>query len=73
MILTNLIDLIAEVAAKRVAEKGAAKEDTPDAVISICRTIRADLWSRRHIFILISVFVRRLDKSTRTHNLVCVA
>ena len=33
MHLTNLIDLIAEVAAKRVAKEGKPKEDSPDAAI----------------------------------------
>lgn len=62
MALTNLIDLIAEVAAKRIAEKGEAREDTPDAVVCFYRAIRADLWPHCHIFIGISVFIRRLDK-----------
>lgn len=34
MALTNLIDLIAEVAAKRAAQEAKAKADTPDEVRS---------------------------------------
>ncbi|WP_297340711.1 hypothetical protein [Pseudophaeobacter sp.] len=33
MTLTNLIDLIAEVAAKRPPQEGGTKEETPNAVI----------------------------------------
>lgn len=51
MALTNLIDLIVEVAAKRIAENGEAREDTPNAVVCFCRAIRADLWPHCHIFI----------------------
>lgn len=41
MHLTNLIDLIAEVAAKRVAKEGKPKEDSPDAVNLFYRMIWA--------------------------------
>jgi hypothetical protein len=41
MHLTNLIDLIAEVAANRVAKEGKPKEDTPDAVILFYQMIWA--------------------------------
>jgi len=44
MTLTNLIDLIAEVAAKRAAEEVAKKEETPDAVFGIINLILARLW-----------------------------
>ena len=63
MALANLIDLIAEVAAKRTAREGNTKADTPDAVVTLCRWIRADLWNARHIFIRISVFGERLDSA----------
>ncbi|SFE85747.1 hypothetical protein SAMN04515678_11942 [Roseivivax sediminis] len=63
MALANLIDLIAEVAAKRTAREGNTKADTPDAVVALCRWIRANLWNTRHIFIRISVFGVRLDSA----------
>lgn len=63
MALANLIDLIAEVAAKRTAREGNTKADTPDAVAFLCRSIWADLWNARHIFIGISVFGGRLDSA----------
>jgi len=44
MTLTNLIDLIAEVAAKRAAEEVAKKEETPDAGFGIINLILARLW-----------------------------
>lgn len=56
MALANLIDLIAEVAAKRTAREGNKKANTPDAVVALCRWILAILWSARHIFIGIPVF-----------------
>lgn len=43
MSLTNLIDLIAEVAAKRATREGGTKEETPNAVVRIITTIRARL------------------------------
>ena len=43
MTLTNLIDLIAEVAAKRAAREGGTKEETPNAVIWIIAKILAGL------------------------------
>ena len=63
MALANLIDLIAEVAAKRTGREGNTKADTPDAVVALYRWIRADLWNARHIFIRISVFGGRLDRA----------
>lgn len=63
MALANLIDLIAEVAAKRTAREGNTKADTPDAVALLCQSIRAVLWSGCHIFIGISVFGGRLDRA----------
>ena len=62
MHLTNLIDLIAEVAAKQVAREGKTKADTPDAVRVLWRMIRAARWSRCHIFVWIYRFTRTLDK-----------
>ena len=62
MHLTNLIDLIAEVAAKQVAREGKTKADTPDAAGVFWRTIRAARWSRCHIFVWIYRFTRTLDK-----------
>ncbi len=43
MTLTNLIDLIAEVAAKRATEEGRTKEETPSAVTWIITTILTGL------------------------------
>jgi hypothetical protein len=43
MTLTNLIDLIAEVAAKRATEEGRTKEETPSAVIQVIMRILAGL------------------------------
>ncbi|EAP83407.1 hypothetical protein [Sulfitobacter sp. EE-36] len=48
MTLTNLIDLIAEVAAKRATEEGRTKEETPSAVIWIIAKIPARLWQPLH-------------------------
>ena len=39
MTLTNLIDLIAEVAAKRATREGGTKEETPNAVVCMIRKI----------------------------------
>lgn len=44
MHLTNLIDLIAEVAAKRVAREGETKAEPPGEVIHRYRRIVALLW-----------------------------
>lgn len=49
MALANLIDLIAEVAAKRAAREGNTKADTPDAVRSLWALNRATKWRWRHI------------------------
>ena len=65
MHLTNLIDLIAEVAAKRVAGEGKPKEDTPDAVMLLCRTIRATGWRGCHNFIRFCGFRMGLDRRQR--------
>ncbi|AFO92239.1 hypothetical protein D1822_12540 [Phaeobacter inhibens] len=46
MTLTNLIDLIAEVAAKRATQEGGTKEETPNAVILMIAVILAGLWQR---------------------------
>ncbi|QCO55439.1 hypothetical protein EOK75_06495 [Pseudorhodobacter turbinis] len=43
MTLTNLIDLIAEVAAKRATQKDGTKEETPNAVTWIIEAILAGL------------------------------
>ncbi|GAA6196824.1 hypothetical protein [Pseudophaeobacter arcticus] len=43
MTLTNLIDLIAEVAAKRATQEGGTKEETPNAVILIIEPILTGL------------------------------
>ena len=48
MHLTNLIDLIAKVAAKRAAREGEHEEDTPDAVMVVWRTIRARVRNACH-------------------------
>ena len=44
MALKNLIDLIAEVAAKRAAQGGRTEGETPSAVTLIMRLIWARLW-----------------------------
>lgn len=44
MTLTNLIDLIAEVAAKRATQEGGTKEETPNAVILIIAATLSGLW-----------------------------
>lgn len=46
MTLTHLIDLIAEVAAKRATQEGRSKEETPNAV---AMTIRKILSKKRHL------------------------
>lgn len=51
MALANLIDLIAEVAAKRAAREGNTKADTPDAVRSLWALNRATKWRWRHILL----------------------
>ncbi|PQO21987.1 hypothetical protein C2I36_15390 [Rhodobacteraceae bacterium WD3A24] len=61
MPLEHLIDLIAEVAAKRAAREGKTKADTPDAAESVWRTIRAARWNGRHILVRIYGFARALD------------
>jgi hypothetical protein len=43
MTLTNLIDLIAEVAAKRATQEDGTKEETPNAVAWIIEAILAGL------------------------------
>lgn len=43
MALNNLIDLIAEVAARRVTREGKTKEATPSAVVSVFWVIVARL------------------------------
>lgn len=40
MTLTNLIDLIAEVAAKRATREGGTKEETPNAVSRMIARLR---------------------------------
>ncbi len=62
MHLTNLIDLIAEVAAKRVAKEGESKEDTSDAVARLCRMISATGWRPCLNFIRFYGLRLRLDK-----------
>lgn len=44
MTLTNLIDLIAEVAAKRATQEGGTKEETPNAVILMIAATLSGLW-----------------------------
>lgn len=44
MALTNLIDLIAEVAAKRAAREANSKADTPDEVRLLCPQILTKIW-----------------------------
>lgn len=63
MHLTNLIDLIAEVAAKRVAKEGKQEEDTPDAVRMLWRMIRAARWNGCHNFTRFLGFGRALDRA----------
>ncbi|SEP87501.1 hypothetical protein [Thalassovita taeanensis] len=50
MTLTNLIDLIAEVAAKRATLEGGTKEETPNAVIFMIAVILSGLWQRSFRF-----------------------
>ena len=50
MALANLIDLIAEVAAKRATREGSEKAETPDAVISVWQANLAVKWRRCLIF-----------------------
>ncbi|MDR9395140.1 MAG: hypothetical protein RI571_12630 [Roseovarius sp.] len=61
MHLTNLIDLIAEVAAKRVAKESKPKEDTPDAVNLFYQMIWAAQWNECHIFCPFLGFTSPLD------------
>ena len=63
MHLTNLIDLIAKVAAKRAAREGKQEEDTPDAVMILWGTIRARVWNRCHNSTKFLDFIRMLAKS----------
>jgi hypothetical protein len=61
MDLTKLIDLIAEVAAKRVAREGKTKAETPDGASRGFRTILASIWSAGHILFGVLRFMRDLD------------
>lgn len=46
MALKNLIDLIAEVAAKRAAQGGRTEGETPSAVLLVLRGSLARLWRK---------------------------
>lgn len=59
MTLTYLIDLIAEVAAKRATEEGRTKEETPSAVIWIIATIPARLWRSLHNLFNFELYAKR--------------
>ena len=61
MHLTNLIDLIAEVAAKRVAKEGKPKEESPDAITLFYPTIWAAQWNVCHNFFSFIGFTAFLD------------
>jgi hypothetical protein len=70
MTLTNLIDLIAEVAAKRAIQEGGTKEETPNAVAWMIRKILSRIRRLRPGFSKIGfVFfeaVRQLRNSRRS-------
>jgi len=53
MTLSKMIDLIAEVAAKRATQEGGSKEETPNALSLIIATILAAFWRRGSRFIQI--------------------
>lgn len=59
MTLTNLIDLIAEVAAKRATREGGTKEETPNAVVRIIEQIRARMRHLSHGFSKIGFVFRK--------------
>ena len=61
MPLEHLIDLIAEVAAKRVAKEGKPKEDSPDAVFFFYPTIWAAQRTLCHNFFPFVGFTALLD------------
>jgi len=64
MSLTNLIDLIAEVAAKRATQEGGTKEETPNAVISIIARILAGFWQALPYFVQVGfVFVASVPQA----------
>lgn len=65
MPLTNLIDLIAEVAAKRIAREGETKAETPNGMVRRFPALRASLWSEGHIFSGFSGKMRGLDSPGR--------
>lgn len=69
MDLTKLIDLIAEVAAKRVAREGKTKAETPDGTALRFRRILASIWSAGHILLGVLRSTGDLDtRSRRSHR-----
>lgn len=72
MHLTNLIDLIAEVAAKRASKEGKQEEDTPDAVILFWQKTWAGRCRVRHTLTRFFGFGQvqdRVDGSRKTTGL----
>ena len=51
MSLANIIDLIAEVAAKRTAREGKTKVETPEQAFMLCGAILAIVRRLRRIFL----------------------
>ena len=68
MALTNLIDLIAEVAAKRAAREAKAKADTPDEVRSHWPLILAKTRNLHRLLVAVTVFWARLDKAAASRK-----
>ena len=65
MTLTNLIDLIAEVAAKRATREGGTKEETPNAVVCMIRKILARIRRLRPGFSKIGFVFREAVRQLR--------
>ena len=63
MPLTNLIALIAEVAAKRTAQEGKAKEETPGSVPPILSSIWTRLRPPFHNFLKMVLYLAQADLS----------
>lgn len=62
MPLSKMIDLIAEVAAKKIAREGKTKADTSDGLDAIYQRIQARLWSRCRNFASLHMFKEILER-----------